>query len=323
MRPSRQSLEADSAATGFRPEALEKAFLLLDLLEAINHNPDTAGKFALKGGTALNLFLFDVPRLSVDIDLNYIGAEDRETAQRERPGLERAIGLMARRLGLIPQTPRPTHAGTTWSLRYASALGGQDNLKVDLLYMYRVPLWDPVRWDSKIIGSRQARDILLLDEHELAAGKLAALLGRRTSRDLFDAHQLLLRRNLDAEKLRLGFVLYGGMNIEDWRKIAIGDVDKAAQDLDTYLLPLLRAEVIDSLGEPRSAWGERLLSECRDALSAALPLRDNERAFLDRLLDKGEIEPERLTEDAEVIARAKRHPDLLWKALNVRKHYGL
>jgi hypothetical protein len=33
----------------------------------------------LKGGTALNLFVLDVPRLSVDIDLNYIGAADRET----------------------------------------------------------------------------------------------------------------------------------------------------------------------------------------------------------------------------------------------------
>lgn len=323
MRLSRQSLEAESAATGFRPDVLEKVFLLLDLLEAINQNPETAGKFALKGGTALNLFLFDVPRLSVDIDLNYIGAEDRETTIQERPELERTIGLMARRLGLTPQTPRHEHAGTTWSFRYASALGQSDNIKVDLLYMYRVPLWNPVRQDSRLVGSRQVKDILLLDEYELAAGKLAALLGRRTSRDLFDAHELLLRRNLEAEKLRLGFVLYGGMNIEDWRKISIADVDKAAQDLDTYLLPLLRAEVIDSLGEPRSAWGERLLNECRAALSIVLPLRDNERAFLDRLLDKGEIEPELLTDDAELIARAKRHPDLLWKALNVRKHYGL
>lgn len=323
MRMSRQSLEAEAAATGFRPEVLEKVFLLLDLLEAINQDPDTTGKFALKGGTALNLFLFDVPRLSVDIDLNYIGSEDREVTIRERPGLEKTVTLLARRLGLNPQTPRKEHAAMSWALRYESALGQPDNIKVDLNYMYRVPLWAPVRKDSKQVGSRQVKDILLLDEYELAAGKLAALLARRTSRDLFDAHQLLVRRELEKEKLRLGFVLYGGMNIEDWRKISVADVDRAAENLDTYLLPLLRKRVMDTLGEPRSAWGGQLLSECRVALSALLPLRDNERAFLDQLLDKGEIKVELLTDDADFVARAKRHPGLLWKALNVKKHYRL
>ena len=72
MRLSRESLQREAAATGFRPEVLEKVVLLLDLLAAINDHPDLSGKLALKGGTALNLFLFDAPRLSVDIDLNYI-----------------------------------------------------------------------------------------------------------------------------------------------------------------------------------------------------------------------------------------------------------
>ncbi len=53
---------------------LEKSVRLLTLLNAFCEHPQLAGKLALKGGTALNLFLFDVPRLSVDIDLNYVGA---------------------------------------------------------------------------------------------------------------------------------------------------------------------------------------------------------------------------------------------------------
>jgi len=44
-----------------------------------------------KDGTALNLFHFDVPRLSVDIDLNYVGAIDRDTMLAEKPKAEQAV----------------------------------------------------------------------------------------------------------------------------------------------------------------------------------------------------------------------------------------
>lgn len=44
----------------------------------ICRHPLLAHRVALKSGTALNLFLFDLPPLSVDIDFNYIGAADRE-----------------------------------------------------------------------------------------------------------------------------------------------------------------------------------------------------------------------------------------------------
>ena len=322
MRLSRESLQREAADTGFRPEVLEKVFLLLDLLEAINGHPEISGKLALKGGTALNLFLFDAPRLSVDIDLNYVGAEEREIMRADRPRVEQAVGLIARRLGLTPQTPkREEHAGRSWVLRYASSLGGTDNLKIDLVYTLRLPLWPPARRDSRPVGSRQVRDVLVLDDHELAGGKLAALLARRTSRDLFDAHELLLRHPLDPEKLRLAFVVYGAMNPEDWRRVRAGDIGSATRDLDTYLRPLLRGDVTAlKAGLTEPGWEGRLVDEVREALSAVLPLRANELAFLDRLLDAGEIEAGLLTGDAALIRIIRRHPALWWKAQNVRGH---
>ncbi len=322
MRLSRESLQREAADTGFRPEVLEKVFLLLDLLEAINGHPEISGKLALKGGTALNLFLFDAPRLSVDIDLNYVGAEEREIMRADRPRVEQAVGLIARRLGLTPQTPkREEHAGRSWVLRYASSLGGTDNLKIDLVYTLRLPLWPPARRDSRPVGSRQVRDVLVLDDHELAGGKLAALLARRTSRDLFDAHELLLRHPLDPEKLRLAFVVYGAMNPEDWRKVRAEDIGPATRDLDTYLRPLLRGDVAAlKAGLTEPGWEGRLVEEVREALSAVLPLRANEMEFLDRLLDAGEIEAGLLTGDSALIQIIRRHPALLWKAQNVRGH---
>jgi predicted nucleotidyltransferase component of viral defense system len=91
MKVSSEKLMREAQATGFRPEVLEKVIHLLNLLEGFNRHPFLKERLALKGGTALNLFLFDVPRLSVDIDLNYIGAADYETMMRERPQVEEAV----------------------------------------------------------------------------------------------------------------------------------------------------------------------------------------------------------------------------------------
>ena len=329
MRLSRESLLHEASATGFRPEALEKVFLLLDLLEAVNRHPDLSGKLALKGGTALNLFLFDVPRLSVDIDFNhvdtgeldYVGTNGLSQMQADRPQVEQAIGLVAGRLGLLAQTAKKEeHAGRSWTFRYASALGGSSNLKVDLVYTLRLPLWPLVRRDSKAVGSRQVQGILTLDDHELAGGKLVALLARRTSRDLFDAHQLLRRKELDPERLRLAFVVYGAMNPLDWRGVEAGDVAPAMRDLDAYLRPLLRGNA--GVFTEAAGWEERLVAEVWEGLSAVLPLRQQEMAFLDRLLEDGEIEPELLAADEPLRAIIHRHPALLWKAQNVRRHKG-
>ena len=66
-----------AASNGFRAEMIEKVLHLLNLLDQLNRHPMLKGKWVLKGGTALNLFVFDLPRLSVDIDLNYVGALER------------------------------------------------------------------------------------------------------------------------------------------------------------------------------------------------------------------------------------------------------
>jgi predicted nucleotidyltransferase component of viral defense system len=317
MKVSRERLTGESQATGFRPEVLEKVIHLLNLMEGFNRHPFLKGRLALKGGTALNLFLFDVPRLSVDIDLNYIGAVDRDTMMAERPKVEQAIQAVCAREGMNITRVPTDHAGGKWRLRYESALGEGGNLEVDLNFMFRVPLW-PVTCRSATLGSYSAAGIPVLDLHELAAGKLAALLSRRASRDLFDAHQLLTRGDLDRTKLRLAFVLYGAMNRKDWRTVAIDDVGYDHRELENELIPVVRAA---SLATRRAGdWAGIMIAECRDRLGAVLPMAANEIAFLDRILDQGEIEPGLLTPDDEMADRIRIHPLLEWKAVNARKH---
>ncbi len=321
MRISPERLRAEAEATGFRPDVLEKVAHLLGLLEALCGHPFLRGKLALKGGTALNLFLFDAPRLSVDIDLNYVGAESREAMLEERPRIEEAMRAVFGREDFEVRRVPGEHAGGKWSLRYAAASGQRGGIEVDLNYMYRVPLWPVAPTDSHPVGNWQARGIPVLDIHELAAGKLAALLARRKARDLFDSRLIFSIDGLDLERLRTAFAVYGAMNRRDWRTVSVADVTFDGAELAGQLLPALRTGVVRNV--EATSYGESLAVECRDALSALLPFNDAEMAFLDLLLDGGEIDATILTNDADLQRRIQAQPMLEWKAQNVREHRRL
>ena len=322
MNLTPQDLASVVATTGFAAEPLEKVLRLMSLLGALTSHPYLKPRIALKGGTALNLFHFEVPRLSVDIDLNYIGAVDRDTMLAERPKVEQAMQAVCSREGLTVKRVPTDHAGGKWRLTYLGARGGQGNLELDVNFMLRTPLWPCPMRDCHPVGSFRSATIRILDLHELTAGKLAALLARSASRDVFDAHALLANPDLDPAKLRLGFVVYGGINRRDWRTVSPADVVLDPNEVQTALVPMLRADRAPARHEI-PAWTKKLEMECRERLSLVLPLSEHELEFLRRLNDEGEIAPELLTADSGIQATLHTHPGLKWKAQNVRKHHGL
>lgn len=165
MRLSREWLNREATTTGFRVEILEKVTLLLNLLDGFDRHPYLKGRLALKGGTALNLFVFDAPRLSIDIDLNYVGRLDREAMLAERPDVERALGAVCGRAGISIDRAPGAHAGGKWRLRYESAEGRSANLELDVNYMLRAPLWDPAHANAKSIGGLPTPTFPILDIH--------------------------------------------------------------------------------------------------------------------------------------------------------------
>lgn len=152
MRISPEKLAREAQATGFRPDVLEKVARLLDLLNALQSHPFLRGKLVLKGGTALNLFVFDVPRLSVDIDLNHVGAGERDNMLAERPKIEQAVQAVFTREGFTVRRIPEEHAGGKWRLHYEDSSGGGGNLEVDINFMYRVPLWPVAVRSSHPVG---------------------------------------------------------------------------------------------------------------------------------------------------------------------------
>ena len=302
--------------TGFKADVIEKVLQLLNLLNKLNSHPFLKGKFALKGGSALNLFVFNIPRLSVDIDLNYIGAVERDKMLADRPKFEKAVEAVFSREGFTIKRKPVEHAGGKWRLSYQSLEGLAGNIEVDLNFMFRIPLWPVKTLNSHPVGSYGAAGIQVLDIHELAAGKFCALLARLQGRDLFDSHHIFNHGDLEQKRLRLAFVVYGAMNRKDWRTVSLQDVEFSADELSRELLPLLRA----GSAEGDDSYGKRIIEECRQRLSVVLPLTDSEMEFLNLLLDRGEIVPSLLTTDKDLQERISRHPLLEWKALNVREY---
>lgn len=166
------------------------------------------------------------------------------------------------------------------------------------------------------MGTFRATGIPVLDIHELAAGKLAALMSRGTPRDVFDSCELLRGCELDQVQLRLAFVVYGGANRRDWRSVSTDDVRLDPTALSRELLPMLR--VVDR-ADPTALAG-KLTEECRERLGIVLPLRSAEREFITALNERGEIASDLLTSDAQLQSAIGGNPALLWKAANVREH---
>jgi predicted nucleotidyltransferase component of viral defense system len=311
MKISKELLIKESTQTGFRAEILEKVWHLMNVLEGINAHPFLQERLVLKGGTALNLFIFDLPRLSVDIDLNYIGMQNREDLISERPLVEKAMEAVFQRENLMIRRIPSKHAGGKWQLKYHSVLGTQGNLEVDLNFMFRIPLWDIQKCSSRFAGHHQIHGIRILDLHELAAGKLTALFARNASRDLFDTHHLLTKTQLDAEQLRLAFILYVGMSsIKDPQQISPEFLLFDEDDFRQQLLPVLRN--IKKSQNPQ-AWKEIKLQECKQALSILFPFTEKEREFLKLLIEEGEIHSSLLTNEFVMQSKIEKLPALLWR----------
>lgn len=316
--PSRETVEQLASDTGHQPGTLEKVLRLLGILQEIARDEFLATRLALKGGTALNVFHLALDRLSVDIDLNYVGGVDRETMLRERPELEDALGRLLASQGYQIRRQPEEHAGGKWIVRHASVLGGQGALEIDLNYMMREPLFGAERMASVRLGAARAEDVLVVDRHEIVAGKLVALLSRRAARDLFDARRILAMPDLNWRWIKAAMLGIGASSRGDWRAVSVDAIAADPKELRDKLLMCLPRAYFEAHSSV-DAWIAETVALCRAHLAPILELTPNEQAFLDGVIERGEINAARLDVETEIQERIARMPMLNWKAEHVRK----
>jgi hypothetical protein len=317
---TRRRVEAVAAESGFRTDTVEKVLRLCAILERLDRHPTTRGAWVLKGGTALNLVHLDVPRMSVDIDLNFVGAVDRESMRAVRPEFEAALAAVCEREGCTVKRAPDEHAGGKFRLRYVSVLGGSQNLEVDVSYVARVPLLGSERLVTRFPPDRTV-EVPTLSLLELAAGKFTALVQRSVARDAYDAANLLRLAPglLESAEFRLAFVCSMGGGRYDPREIARPDLVPEPHAVREQLIPLLRER-----GAGHAADADEVHAQLCRALDGVidrlLDWSPAERRFLDMLHDDGVVAAEALHADPAVQERIRSQPMLQWKAQNVREH---
>lgn len=181
----------------------ERVKLLVEILPTLAEEK----RFALKGGTAINLFEHDLPRLSVDIDLTWLPVADFASDVRDISGALEAIGERLRTgpLRLQVQTSR---TGATGVHRLIAARN-RARVQIETTPVMRGTV-HPVRTMRVRPGVEQSfgfAEMQVLEFADLYAGKLSAALSRQHPRDLFDMRPLVDEGRLD-ERLWRTFLVY-------------------------------------------------------------------------------------------------------------------
>ncbi len=306
-----------AAEAGFDRVAFERLDRLQLLAATLAEASVTADLLAVKGGTALRAFHGAFPRLSLDIDTNYVGAssddEARGATKRAVEGAARACGLL--RSGAWDDTP----ALSALSLWFKDSCGSRQYLSVEISWTQRVPLWDPSLVRLPVLPSREPGRILALTIEETIAGKLCALIGRARRpahlRDLFDAAQIR-RLQFDRQRARLAFAVTAACQRFDVRETRLPITPPPPEEFDQHLRPLLRGSVVT--GDPR-AFCDALARDATELLAEFVPLPGRALAFVAAVNDHGVLDPGLLTDDPGLVDRIARHPHLVYKAEQVRR----
>jgi predicted nucleotidyltransferase component of viral defense system len=276
--------------------------LLLRVLSLIDYtHPDGRPFFALKGGTAINFFVWDMPRLSVDIDLAYCPVCDRETALDEiHDGMHRLAETIRSRIGARGQFS----TGATGAPKLVVAADGV-TIKVEPNTVIRGTVFDTdvsavhAAVEARFAMSVRARHLGLAD---LFGGKLCAALDRQHPRDLFDVHLLLERVGL-TDDIRKAFLVY-----------LISHPRPLAEVLSPNLHPLEELYEREFRGMTIQEYSLKTLLEVQRNLAPLVltSLSDAQKEFL---LSFKMGEPRW---DLLGIPHAKALPGVLWKMRNIQ-----
>ena len=176
--------------------------LLLQIIPFIAEKP----KFALKGGTAINLFIQDLPRLSVDIDLAYLPLDDRNKALRNITNLLQQIQKQIQHeLPDIRVQSAPHHEGYNAKL-FCISKGFR--IKIEVNTVMRGHLFETrvLPCVDKVIKEYQMHtEARILSHADLYGSKVCAALDRQHPRDLFDIYYLLKNEGITKD-IKIGFI---------------------------------------------------------------------------------------------------------------------
>ena len=295
---------------GFVRDTYEKVCRLTEILKFFE-NDDLLGKsLALKGGTAINLTIFNLPRLSVDIDLDFSENVPRDDMLASGSSISGRIAkYMTANAYLLSPKSRQYHALDSFVFEYTNAAGMRDNIKVEINYLLRCHVLEVEQRRFESTWQPAGLFVLSVAPIEVFASKIVALLNRTAARDLYDVHNLVRFGLFDESEevlLRKCVVYYSAIASQSPpSSFELNSIDQVSQNrIKTDLYPVLRNREQFNL--------QAAQSQVKTWLEALLTLEDNEWKFLEAFRDKN-YRPDLLFDSGEILERIKNHPMALWK----------
>ncbi|MCM1179434.1 MAG: nucleotidyl transferase AbiEii/AbiGii toxin family protein [Clostridium sp.] len=310
MQWDRITLGKMAKELGFVRDTLEKVYRLADVLKFFESDELLSNSIALKGGTAINLTIFDLPRLSVDIDLDYCRCLDREDMLADRSII---TDKMNKYMGANGYTLSPKsknyHALDSFVYEYVNCGGVKDNLKIEINYMLRCHIFSVAGREVRLPWNEEVLTVRSVAPLEIFASKTVALLTRTAPRDLYDMYNMVkygLFDESEEEMFRKCVVFYSAIGTEKppakFELDHIGDV--SSQQIKRDLNPVLRRGEHFDLDTAQQMVKNYLASVLRPTV---------EEELFWKAFAEGSFYPDRIFGSGSELANIVKHPMALWK----------
>ncbi|GHG89332.1 MAG: hypothetical protein BGP11_19960 [Rhodobacterales bacterium 65-51] len=180
----------------------------VDLLIRVLPSVAEENVFALKGGTAINLFVRDLPRLSVDIDLTYLPVKAREESLAD---IDAALDRISKSISeAVPQAKVvPSRLHNEGIVNRLVVRTPETQIKVEVTPVARGCVFEPrvMQVVPSVEDQFGYAETQVVSFDDLYAGKIVAALDRQHPRDLFDVRDLLRKEGISTS-LRQAFLAY-------------------------------------------------------------------------------------------------------------------
>lgn len=294
---------------GFVRDTFEKVLRLKEILRYLNEEEYLREHLLLKGGTAINLTVFNLPRLSVDIDMDYTPNDTKEDMLDARDKITILIKDYMEAEGYqLSQGSRFTHSLDAFYYQYQNAGGNRDMIKIELNYSLRAHILEPVH--SRILPEvfDDGMTIRMVAPMEIFAAKGNALISRAAARDLYDWGNLIAEKLFEDERdlFRKCFAFYATISAETVNR----EFDTSA--IDSLKFDKIRRELFPVLSKKDNFMLAERKQQAEDYIAELMQLTEREQEYMDRFIAK-EYVPELLFDDNEIVERIKEHPMAIWK----------
>jgi len=299
---------------GFARDTFEKVIRLTDILRFINNDAFLNEHLVLKGGTAINLIILNLPRLSVDIDLDYTPTDPKDVMLENR---DRITSILKERMenegySLTSET-RSRFSLDSFVYRYTNSGGNPDVIKIEINYSLRAHIFEPMT--KKVLPGvfDNGGEIRILEPMEIFAAKANALMSRAAVRDLYDFGNLIRLHLFDNSQdlFRKCIVFYATISApldEININFDTAAIDRISfRDIKRALFPVINDTADFDLKGRKE--------EAKDYLSNLMDLTDSEREYMKLFID-GEYRPDLLFDDPLILKNICNHPMPEWKKIN-------